>query len=226
LFERLLSLAPLDRTEVVNYLRSRRLLEAANSDKWGALPADIEEQGRLRETLLADCGAVAWADSGLAGMDTPFTSPQHQIVIPWRDPEGRIYTIQRRCLDANKPAYLTPKGRPLKYPYGIDHIVGAPPEAPLAIVEGAMDVLAARQLNASAGLDRVVLGIPGAQTWRPEWSEYAKGRDVVLALDADQAGDRGVVRIHADLLKIGARGIYRARPRAGKDWAECFTEHS
>jgi hypothetical protein len=51
--------------------------------------------------------------------------------------------------------------------------------AKIAIVEGAVDALAMRALYPSFA----VLGIPGINSWRPEWARLVAGADVRYALD-------------------------------------------
>ena len=88
------------------------------------------------------------------------------------------------------------------------------------LVEGAVDVLARRALDRRQGLERVVLGVPGVEGWRAEWAEFAKGREAVIATDADAAGDAVVARWSADLFEAGATDVSRVRPTVGKDWAD------
>ena len=50
--------------------------------------------------------------------------------------------------------------------------------------------------------------------------ELARGRVVVIALDADAAGERHVAELAKALADAGAARIDRVRPTTGKDWAD------
>ncbi len=67
------------------------------------------------------------------------------------------------------------------------------------------------------------MGIPGVEHWAKHLAtlgELARGRIVVIALDADAAGERHVAELAKALLGTGAARIDRVRPTTGKDWAD------
>ena len=98
----------------------------------------------------------------------------------------------------------------------------APSDAPVVFVEGAIDVLALRALDAGAGVHRVVLGLPGLDAWQPKWAELARGRTAYIGLDADAPGAAKCEEIADDLLDAngGRQRVVLLRPKGGKDWAE------
>ncbi len=217
---RLLGLAPLraDR-EVRGYLAQRLVADDAARDGWGALP-----RGGAQDAIVArldrEFGREALLGSGLAIVDEErlrLRSPGARVLIPWRGADGSIVALQRRRIDDREPRYLATAGRPLRAPYGLDQL-RTMPDAPIALVEGAMDALALRVLCARRRVLCAVLAIPGVEAWRASWAELGRGRRVYVALDADDAGDRKAVTIEADLEAAGARPK-RWRPSA-KDWAE------
>lgn len=57
------------------------------------------------------------------------------------------------------------------------------------VVEGGVDMLSAVAL----GSKRTIIGLPGAKNWseEDEWLHGLKGKHVLTATDADEAGDRG-----------------------------------
>lgn len=81
----------------------------------------------------------------------------------------------------------------------------------VAITEAPIDALAL----AAAGLPAIALC---GTSW-PEWLlALLAGREVLLATDADAAGDECATKLARELL--GLATFWRLRPRGGKDWAE------
>jgi DNA primase len=90
---------------------------------------------------------------------------------------------------------------------------------PLALVEGAFDTLAMRELCAREQIDRDVLGLPGVQSWNKAWNAYVKGRSVVIAVDNDEAADEACPKLAKALRAAGAVEVVRRIPIGAKDWA-------
>ncbi|HOQ62242.1 MAG TPA: toprim domain-containing protein, partial [Vicinamibacterales bacterium] len=220
---RMLGLAPLRRARDVSaYLERRRIGQQAARDGWGALPAGGAQDAIVRE-LAAEFGAEALIGSGLCLRDERterlrLVRPGARVLIPWRAEDGRIVSLQRRRIDDGEPRYVASAGRPLRTPYGLDRLT---PSGPVAFVEGAVDVLALRELCARRRFACNVLGLPGVEGWRPAWAQLAAGRRAYLALDDDEAGDAKAVDMARDLEAAGARPK-RWRPSA-KDWSEVLT---
>jgi DNA primase len=212
---RLLAACPLDRNPLAQtYLIQRGLFEEAKDDGWGALPSDPTELA----TLITNLGEHA-VTLGLATANGKAKLAGHSLVIPWRAGDGRINTIHRRTLEPQgEPKYAMPAGLGAREPYGVDRLGGA--DRPLAIVEGAFDVLAYRKLCLEAGIVRDVIGLPGVTTWKGEWDSLAIGREVIVAFDDDKAGNEGAVKLVSRLMKAGATSIARRTPNGAKDWAE------
>jgi DNA primase len=216
--------------DVCGYLARRGLLEAARADGWAALPVP-EFQPSWSAMLLDAAEPVAGyappfsaedvRRSGLLARDG-FAHPENRLCIPWRDPAGRVVNLQRRRLDAGEPRYAGARGRGFAWPYGIERIAHASDETPLAFCEGAIDVLALRAACAARGDSAVVLGVPGISGWRASWAALARGRAAIVAFDADDAGDRVVARLAAELADAGALCVERWRPPGAKDWAEAW----
>lgn len=91
---------------------------------------------------------------------------------------------------------------------------GARQADPVAIVEAPIDALSL----AACGLPAVAL----AGTTAPDWLPVACAfRRVLLATDADPAGDEAARKLAATLQARGAR-VARLRPARGKDWNEAL----
>jgi DNA primase len=144
------------------------------------------------------------------------------LVIPWRDRFGRISCVQRRRIDDGKPKYLSPRGRSPRAPFGVEHLAAAleyqGPDAEIIICEGALDCLARRRIAREQDERAAVIGVYSASAPAVGLPiELLRERQVVLALDNDEAGDRACRDIAIALDGVAARFI-RARPTGFKDW--------
>jgi len=120
---------------------------------------------------------------------------RNRLVIPIRDRRGHVVAFGARALDDTQPKYLNSpqtslfdKGRLL---FGLDSAREAIRATGRAVVvEGYMDVLMARQ----HGMDNVVATMGTALT-EAHLSQLARlTRRLVLALDADEAGNQATLR--------------------------------
>jgi DNA primase len=221
----LLAVGRLDDSEiardVVHYLAGRRLLELARAEGWAALPPPRMQPAWVR--MLRDALGDDLVDRSGLVRGASFVHPEARLVIPWRDPDGAVHTVQRRRLDDGKPKYVAPAGRAPAWPYGVERLGAWHPMIPVVFVEGAIDACALRDLRRLAGAAEVVLGLQGVSGWRPAWAGYARNRPAAIALDADKAGEQAVTRLVEDLVEAGATRVDRWRPPGGaKDWAEAL----
>jgi DNA primase len=216
--------------DVTAYLDGRRLLAEARADGWFALPSQSWAQREWQKTLydVADSRDDVAAEHrpkwtrpdldacGLFQRDV-FGWSSHRLCIPWRDREGRVQTLQRRCFDERANKYVFPRRREPHWPYGVERLRAG---VPLVVVEGAVDVLARRALHRRHGLERDAIGVPGVSSWKDSWAGLGRDRVVYVALDADDAGEKAVMQIAGDLYSTGAERVLRARPLNAADWAE------
>lgn len=220
----LLDVAPLG-DEGRAYLRVRGFHDDEIPGDWCLLPPP-DEQRRLIDAIIAEIGRDAWCElSGLATRDgRSFAHPHARLVIPWRAAPGvqaDVAYLQRRRLDGEKISkYVGPAGIRAPWPFGIEDFEIDGEGVTLVLVEGALDVLAMRALARTHGLDRIALGIPGAKNWRREWAALGAGRDVIVALDGDDAGNGEIGNIALDLSDAGARDVSSEAPMHGKDWSD------
>ena len=251
---RLLELCPLAKG-VTAGLSRRGLLFDAGLDGWGELPKGPPgrtgggEDGELARAVsslrlgfeadslrwrLDECGRIVWSE--------------HRVLIPWRRPDGRVWGLQRRYAPVygdespgRGPKYVWPSERLYapaeRHAYGVD---GLEPHdrSDLWIVEGALDVRAGRALARSGALGPdvpprpAVLGLPGVETWAHfgrSVLRHVRDRRVLVAFDADEAGDRAAKEGRAakamrrDLWGAGALDVVRRKPAGFKDWGELAT---
>lgn len=228
-------LAPEGR-DVARYLNDRRLGRLALDDGWGALPGGVPELEALRGRCVAAVGEDAWIRSGLAVRSGrrrgAWVWSTHRLVIPWRGPDGRVHSLQRRCLGPAPEGvgkYIFPSGRAPRWPYGAEAVAAGGDVGTVAFVEGATDVLALRAICRQHGVAVDVLGLPGAQSWKgprgAAWAAMARGRVAVLALDVDEkakAREHVAAACDAMVRDLGAAGalrIDRWEPQGSKDWS-------
>lgn len=198
---------------VCDYLAGRGLLDAARADGWFSIRPSA---GRMLSDMF---GLELVTKCGLVDDHGELKWPDHALAIPWRTRTGEIQTIQRRHLgecDA-KRRYVFPTGRGPAWPFGVEHVTG---KGPVAIVEGAMDVLAWR---VAAGHTRyeTPIGVAGVNGWKGEWDALVPKRIVSIAYDDDDAGNREALKLTDRLYAAGAARVRRAKPASGaNDWAE------
>jgi DNA primase len=159
-------------------------------DEWHALETFLNGKGYAREELIS-AGLLVEREDGRV-----YDRFRDRLMIPIRDRRGRVTGFGARALDPEgMPKYLnspqTPlfdKGRTL---YGLDRATRGIRAAERAVVvEGYMDVLQAHQ----AGFTDVVAQLGTALTEENLRQLTRYTRRVILALDADQAGQAATIR--------------------------------
>jgi DNA primase len=208
---------------VTTYLGGRGLLDAARAEGWGALvaaPYSDEVAKMLRDVF----GDLAERSGLLRGEHVAW--PAHRLLIPWRDPSGRVHTLQRRLIveaRAGLPKYVFPAGCQARWPYGVDRLAEARSSVSIVLVEGAIDALAMRELQRRHDVNRIVLGIPGVSAWRDEWTALMRGRRVSVAFDRDEAGDRAALVVGERLRGVASELLRERPPKNAHDWADLLT---
>jgi 5S rRNA maturation endonuclease (ribonuclease M5) len=81
------------------------------------------------------------------------------------------------------------------------------------VCEGETDGISLIDCGIEADGTVAVVAIPGASCWRQEWNALFAGRDVLVATDADEAGEKAATRITAALTGTAAR-VLRLNPLA------------
>ena len=158
-------------------------------DSWDALGRHLKSKGWSEADLLA-AGLVSKRETG--GVYDRFRG---RVMIPIRDIRGQVVGFGGRVLAGEGPKYLNSpqtalfdKGSIL---YGIDLAKDSiRREDLIVIVEGYMDVLMAHQ----HGIRNVVASMGTALTEKQFKTFRRLTRRVMLALDADAAGDQGTLR--------------------------------
>ena len=158
-------------------------------DSWDALRQHLISRGYKGDELVA-AGLVVEKDS-----ETSYDMFRNRLMIPIRNEKGRVAGFGARALDGSTPKYLnSPQTRVFDKSgilYGLDRARGAIREQGLAvIVEGYMDVLTAHQY----GVANVVASMGTSLTEKQIGIIKRQTKNLVLALDADAAGDEATLR--------------------------------
>lgn len=222
--------APVTRSpDAMEYLRGR-CIDHGPALGWFALPAELEALNALRVAVVDVIGLEAWRASGLSygpNGEQWRRRWRGRLVIPWEDPSGAVRTLEGRALSDvfEGGKYEQPEGRGAVWPWGCAELRESSEGTAVAFVEGAVDAHSFNTLARESGRDCVALGLPGVGGWRDEWARLARGRDAVIALDADKTGQnpRNVERLRSALLRE-ARSVDRWKPAAGKDWNDTLRE--
>ena len=134
---------------------------------------------------------------------------------------GRPVFIKTRCLLSKDEAdrrgitrFLNTAGR-VPCLWNHDVIDGA---ARVLICEGEIDALTAVQAG-QAGV-----GLPGWSHWKDAWTMDFKGKDVILVMDADLAGEKGSIDIARRFMKAGLRCPLQLVMEEGKDLNDLIQE--
>jgi DNA primase len=189
---------------------------------WDAAQRFFAERGFTRKEMV-DSGMIIERDDG-----TTRDRFRNRIMIPIRDGQGRMVGFGARHLDPNdNPKFLNSPLTPLfnkgDLVYGMDRARKTMSATGVAVlVEGYMDVMAAHQ----GGFTNVVsaMGTALTETQLRLMKKFAKR--IVLALDADAAGDKATLRglnVARDTLEheytptFDARGLIRSESKLQAD---------
>jgi DNA primase len=158
-------------------------------EDWQALGSHLTSKGYSWPDLL-EVGLVLERQGG--GYYDRFRG---RLMFPIRDVRGHVVGFGARALDESLPKYLNSPQTPIfdksGVLYGIDRAKAAVREQGLAvIVEGYMDVLMAHQY----GRSNVVASMGTALTEKQVRVIKKLTKKLVLALDADTAGDQATLR--------------------------------
>lgn len=131
-----------------------------------------------------------------------------RVAIPVRDEAGQLVNLRLYRPGGaarNKVLSFWTGARGTKVSYGEPPRLWppAPPTevapGPVWLVEGEPDCLCAL----SQGLNAIT-ATGGAGTWREEWTERFRQKEVVIAYDADQVGQRGAAKVAQTLAGVAA----------------------
>jgi DNA primase len=180
------------------YLREQRGLSQATIETWQLGYSLADFQALLTHLTMRGYSAQALVDAGLVIQNEEgrrYDRFRGRLMIPIRDAQGEVVGFGSRALDGSEPKYMNSpqtavfdKGRLL---FGLDRARRSIRDEQCAVlVEGYMDVLACHQ----SGFTNVVAGMGTALGEAQLRALRRLAPRIVLALDADAAGERAILR--------------------------------
>lgn len=97
--------------------------------------------------------------------------------------DDKLWSLEVRVTSESGPKYHRPKGGSEPTPFGVDQLEG---KDILIVAEGAIDALVAWQV---CGGEVDVIGLRGAGNTLRAWEQYLCYSRVIVAIDANKAGD-------------------------------------
>ncbi len=180
-----------------NYVASRGLSPKTVTDfelgfslnSWQALKEHLLERGYTEDELLT-AGLIVEAEAG-----ERHDRFRNKLMFPIHDARGRITGFGARVLDDSLPKYLNSPQTPVfdksSSLYGINLAAAAIRQQDLAVImEGYTDVITAHQ----NGFNNVVASMGTSVTEKQVGALKRLTRNIVLALDADEAGEEAMLR--------------------------------
>lgn len=167
---------------------ARAFMLGYSLDRWDALKLHLEGQGYATAELL-EAGLLVEGERG------PYDRFRNRLMFPIWDAEGRVCGFGARALDDALPKYLNSPQSPVFDKSGTLYALNFARTAirqsrTAVIVEGYMDALTAHQ----HGFTNVVASMGTALTEK-QVALLGRGVDrIVLALDADAAGQNAILR--------------------------------
>ena len=158
--------------------------------------------------LWANQEAVRWlrekrglSDATLKKYEIGWDPKRQRNTIPVRDERGnvvnvRLYNAKKKPKIINYTEGRHKYGSPARL-YGLDELVRSA-EKQVILCEGEWDRLLLRQEGFMA-----VSGTHGASTFRPEWTQCFKGKDVVVIYDCDAEGRAAASNVVLQALNSG-----------------------
>jgi DNA primase len=158
-------------------------------DSRDALKNYLKEKGHSEETSIT-AGLLIKGDDGRT-----YDRYRGKLMIPIRDIKGRVTGFGARVLDDSLPKYVNSPQSPTfdksSTLYGIDRAAAAIRKLDRAIImEGYMDVIMARQ----EGVTEAVASMGTAITEKQVNILKKLSRNLLLAMDADAAGEEAMLR--------------------------------
>ena len=181
-----------------NYVQSRGFTEKTASEfqmgyslnEWDDLKKHLQERGYTEDELV-QVGLIVKSENGRT-----YDRFRDKLMFPILDIKGHVIGFGARVLDDSLPKYVnspqTPAFDKSHNLYGINLAAAAIRQQDMAvIVEGYVDVITAHQ----NGFNNVVASMGTSVTEAQVSSLKRLSRNLVLALDADAAGEEAMLRV-------------------------------
>jgi 5S rRNA maturation endonuclease (ribonuclease M5) len=183
--------------------------------EWNALPPiDADTWEYLRGRGLED--AAEWCRSAATnsiGMTGSLAGDGFRLAVALKDATGRVVGYQLRALERHDFRVIGQSNAGL---FGEPEKVATCKN--VLVCEGLSDTLAAL-CGMAARKDLAIVGIAGVQAAAALWTLPLSGKRVMIATDADEAGDKAAQTISEALERAKGKPV-RIRAEGGKDLAE------
>ena len=189
-------LSPVDNTPAAKWLARRRIYKPV-WDKM--LLRTITNYEEVNNSLKADFGEEVLKYVGLFNDKGHLRYYKHPLIFPYLDTQRRAFYFQSRAIDNTVvPKELNLRGT-VPYPYNMSALDNKP--GWVYLCEGVVDTLTflGQKINA--------VGIPGVRSFKVEWLNLFKSKNVVLCLDHDEAGRSGMEYIGNLFTQAGIHNV-------------------
>lgn len=183
----LLDLCPLE-GEGLRYLTDERALreDVCRAHRVGY----VSDPETVKRVLIRSFPVEVLDDLGVVYRGEWLAWERHRLLVPILR-NGRPVYVQGRTLERVAKKHERWRSCRGTVPALWNHDALADRTRPVLIAEGAIDALTAIQWMQGR---HAVVAIFGAGGLKPEWCREMRGREVVLALDPDDAGERGAAK--------------------------------
>ena len=189
-------LSPVDNTPAAAYLMKRRIFKPV-WDKM--LLRTITDYNALNRQLKETYSLEVLQYVGLFNDKGNLRYYKHPLIFPYLDPLRRASHFQARAIDKTvEPKELHLKG-PVPFPYNMSALDQK--SGWIYLCEGVIDTLTMLQQKIQA------VGIPGVRSFKVQWLPLFKNKNVVLCLDHDEAGRKGMEYLQSVFNNAGIRTI-------------------
>ena len=189
-------LSPIEGTPAAAYLTKRRIYKPVWDRMLLRCITDYDSLNRhLKETFSMDVLRYV----GLFNDRGNLRYYKHPLIFPYLDTQNRAFHFQARAIDRTvEPKELHLKGT-VPFPYNLSALNQKP--GWIYLCEGVIDTLTFLQQNIEA------VGIPGVRSFKVEWLPLFKNKNIVLCLDHDEAGRKGMEYLQGVFGNAGIRTI-------------------
>ena len=189
-------LSPIEGTPAAAYLTKRRIYKPVWDRMLLRCITDYDSLNRhLKETFSMDVLRYV----GLFNDRGNLRYYKHPLIFPYLDSQNRASHFQARALErSTEPKELHLRGT-VPFPYNVsalDQKMGW-----IYLCEGVVDTLTMLQQDIAA------VGIPGVRSFKADWVPLFKNKNVVLCLDHDEAGRKGMEYLQGVFGNAGIRTI-------------------
>lgn len=189
-------LAPVDGTPAAAYLMKRRIYKPV----WDRmLLRTITDYNALNRQLKETYSLEVLQYVGLFNEKGNLRYYKHPLIFPYLDTLRRASHFQARAVDSSvEPKELHLKGT-IPFPYNMSALDQK--RGWIYLCEGVIDTLTMLQQGLQA------VGIPGVRSFKVQWLPLFKEKNVVLCLDHDEAGRKGMEYLQQVFGNAGIRTI-------------------